>query len=88
MIKFSIKTNVYKYFLLVRLFKAIFSFIHNPYIKVTGCVSVCLFVLNDLANRCTDMILLGRFKTILGEGTSPQPFQGSVGGGGPTSSPH
>ena len=25
--------------------------VDNPYNKVTGCLSVCLFVLKDLANR-------------------------------------
>ena len=30
----------------------------NPYNKVTGCLSVCMFVPKDLANRWTDRILL------------------------------
>ena len=35
---------------------------YNPYEKVNGCPSVymfmCLFILYDLANRCTDVGLL------------------------------
>ena len=30
------------------------------YNKVTGCLSVCLFVPKDLVNRGTDMVLLNR----------------------------
>ena len=29
---------------------------NNPYIKVRGCLSVCLSVAKDLANHWTDMI--------------------------------
>ena len=31
-----------------------------PYTKVTGCLFVCVFVPKDLANRCTDRVLLIR----------------------------
>ena len=49
----------------------------NPFAKVTGCLSVCLSVPKDLANRWTEMVLLynvffiilGRFITILEEGS-------------------
>ena len=32
----------------------------NPYTKVTECLSVCVFVPKDLANRLTDRVLLYR----------------------------
>ena len=32
----------------------------NPYIKVTGCLFVCVSVPKDIANRRTDRVLLNR----------------------------
>ena len=38
-----------------------YKIISNPYTKVTGYLSVCLYVLpKDLANRSTDIVLLYR----------------------------
>ena len=48
-------------------------YLYYPYTKVTGFLFVCVFVLKDLANPCTNFIGPRKVYNILGEGTTTLP---------------